>query len=94
MKEAKTGYPVVEKTSVNYAITVTVDEMIKIHRKDNELLLEDEKTLFDLLDKLPYTIKVEYEGMFGPHIFVELGVEDDTNTHWREILKIITEYVK
>ncbi len=89
------SYPIVEKTSINYAVTVTNKEMLKIHRKDNEEILEDDgKTLFGLLDELPYTIKVEYEGMFGPHIHIELGIEDDTNKNWKEILKIITEYMK
>ncbi len=95
MKEAKTGYPVVEKTSINYAITVTNEEMLKILRKDNELILEDDgKTLFDLLDALPYIIEVEYEGMFGPHIHIEFGVEDDTIKNWREILSILENYLK
>lgn len=66
------SYPIVEKTSVTYAVTITNEEMLKIHRRDNEEILEDDgKTLFDLLDELPYTSKVEYEGMFGPHIYIE-----------------------
>lgn len=93
MKEAKTGYPVVEAYAIKYSVNITAQEMLKILDWDRENFM-DSNQLFDKLKRLPYITEVDYEGMWGPYIYLELPKDQDTNEHWVEILKIITDYIK
>lgn len=68
----------VQKT---YCIDVSVDRM-------NEILKEN--ILCEQLNGLEGIIKVEYDGHFGPYIFmtIEVGVDTDETWRWAE------EYIK
>lgn len=94
MKEAKTGYPVVESYSTKYSIEITIPEMFKILDKDEELICDDADTLSDLLLKLPHVTWVDYNGMFGPAIYLELEKEGDNNKTWKTIMDMICDYMK
>jgi hypothetical protein len=94
--KAKTGYPMVEAYSTRYSIEITVKEMVKILDKDEEMIADAKygKTLFNLLDDLPHITWVDYNGMFGPAIYIELEKEGDNNKTWKTILDIICNYIK
>lgn len=89
---AKTGYPKVEKLTIKYRVEITTKEMLKVLDKDLERDLKD--TLYYQLQDLRYVITVDYDGHFGPYVFIEIAVIDDTNENWREILSIIENYLK
>ena len=64
-----------ELVTVSYRINVLTENFFTIMDKDGEAIVNDEKTLGDLLDALPYVDKVEYDGHFGPGIHIEIDVD-------------------
>ncbi len=85
-----------ELVTVSYRINVLTENFFTIMDKDGEAIVNDEKTLGDLLDALPYIDKVEYDGHFGPGIYIEIDVDrinGDTEENWKEIKKVITDYI-
>ena len=88
------SYAIVEAYSTKYSITITIPEMVKILDKDEEMIASDGKTLFNLLDELPHVTWVDYDGMFGNYIYLEVEKEGDNNKTWRIIMGIIEEYIK
>lgn len=93
MSEVKEGYPKVQVQHLRYTVEITVNEMLKVLDKDKKRF-GTEATLYDQLYNLRTIIAIEYNGMFGPYIFLDIDKEDDTNKNWKEILEIITRYVK
>jgi len=87
------SYLKVEKLSIKYCVGMTIAEMLKVIDKDVERF-DNEEQLYDRLVALDYIVKVEYNGMFGPYVFLEIAYEDDTSKNWREILGIIENYIK
>ena len=86
-----------ELVTVSYRVNVLTENFFTIMDKDNEAIANDEKTLGDLLDALPYIDKVEYNGMFGSAIYLDIDVDrmcnGDTPENWKEIKKVITDYI-
>ena len=82
-----------EEVSRTYSIKVLVENFFTIMDKDGEAIVNDEKTLFNLLDGLSFVEKVEYEGMFGSIIWITLDVEADTKENWKTIESIIKDYI-
>lgn len=88
-----------EIVGITYAITITVDHFFEVMRKDGDAIVEDGKTLFNQLDALSYVDKVEYDGHFGPHIWLDIlyhnhdpvGITE--KQMWEEIERIITDYI-
>lgn len=72
----------VQKT---YAVDVTVNRLFEILRED----AESGPSLDMKLRELDGIIKVEYDGHFGPHIFITIEVGEDTDETWRLAEEII-----
>lgn len=82
-----------EQLAISYGIRVLLENFFAIEAKDSEAILDDEKTLCDLLEGLPYLERVEYNGHFGSNIFFDIDANEDTEENWKEIEKIITDYI-
>lgn len=82
-----------EQVAISYRIRILLENFFAITDKDNEAIVDDEKTLGDLLEDLPYLEKVDYHGHFGSNIFFDIDVDADTEENWKEIKKVITDYI-
>ena len=82
-----------EQLAISYRIRVLLENFYTITDKDNEAIVNGEKTLGDLLDDLPYLEKVDYNGHFGSNIFFDIDIDADTEKNWKEIKKVITDYI-
>ncbi len=81
-----------EKVSSNYTIEVTVEQMLAILARDNESATEDcLHTQLARIDGIEDT--VEYDGHFGPFVFVTIRDEEDEPNTWETILQTIDEYL-
>lgn len=69
-----------EVTQKSYCVTVGVKRL-------KEIL--DEPLFFQTLNSIRGISRVEYDGHFGPHVFLTLDVEDDFPETWAEIEEII-----
>ncbi len=82
-----------EKVSSSYTIEVTIEQMQRILvRDDAELTVDDclfsQLALIDGVDD-----NVEYDGHFGPFIYVTIKDEEDEPDTWKKILQTINEYL-
>jgi hypothetical protein len=75
----------VERTT--YCITVGVDIMLSIMDKD-----WGDKPLYELLVEETNCHKVDYDGHFGPFVYVSIMAEYDTPKHKKKIMQIIRDY--
>ncbi len=78
-------------TSTKYCIEITKGQMLKVLNKDSEAL---DGHLFELLDKMYGIDEVDYDGTFGPRIFVTVGKDADNKEMWDSIFETINEYIK
>lgn len=77
--------------STRYTLYITRKELLKILANDGEQHLDD--YLFSLLNKLPGVVDTDYDGHFGPHIFVTIEHEFDTEENWKVIEQTIADYI-
>lgn len=76
-----------------YSIQVTVDDLLKITRKDNESDSGDDQ-LYLLLEEISGIKSVDYDGHFGPWIWVTVDKDKDNAETWKRIEGTIKEYLK
>ena len=74
----------------HYAIRIEVEDMKRILALDRENLLEG-KTLHQLLMEIDHVMDVDYDGMWGPNIFVTIDVTMSEDL--KEINRIIESYI-
>lgn len=70
------------KTS--YTIDVTIEELEKI---------EEAGRLYELLGAILGVSNVDYDGHFGPHIFLDVEKEDDNTDTWDKIFATIDNVI-
>jgi hypothetical protein len=63
-------------SEIQYALQLSVDNFIKVERKDNEV----DHPLYQRLEMLQNVTKVDYNGHFGPFIFVNVNPSDPGET--------------
>ena len=73
-----------------YCIDVEVDEMAAIWYFDKG---KDEDTLMDRILAFDGVTEVEYDGMFGPHIWFDIEVEYDKRDVRDRIGRVVREYI-
>jgi hypothetical protein len=80
--------------SVEYALTVDNDIFSKILDKDDEAGDFTETLSQQLMETLDGVSEVDYDGHFGPHIYIHLDPKFDYSSTWFAVYKIINDYVK
>ena len=77
-------------TTINYQIDIQRKSLVRILNEDRCV----PSPLYERLMKVPGIEKVDYDGHFGPYIFVELECEHDNGLTWNWIENTIKEYLK
>jgi len=82
--------PNVDVVATEYCITLSTKEMLALLDYDNSIYNTP----------LVYTLKgvvgvkdIEYEGYYGPHIYLTIDADCDTKETWKKIFKIIRNIV-
>lgn len=78
-----------EPTSTNYAVQVDLGQFARLLEDENEWFMET--ILADDLAKLDGVDSVEYNGHFGPCIYLRIDTEHDTSERHAEIIAIINK---
>jgi len=83
-----------EMIAISWRVELAIYQMQTVLDRDGEEILEEDgKTLHDRLVKLEYVDKVDYDGMFGAYIYIDL-YPPTTEEQWDEIEEIIRDYIK
>lgn len=74
---------------IQYALQLSVDNFIKVERKDDDV----DYPLFQRLETLERVTKVDYNGHFGPFIFINVDPSEtkDTLNLARDMIKQYVE---
>ena len=75
--------------STNYALDISVEKLLAIMDKDREA----EDPLYMLLIGIDGVADVDYDGHFGPHIYVTLYIEYENEDMWKSIYETIENYL-
>ena len=79
--------------AIEYALSIDPEVLNTILEKDNEQ--EPQDMLYQqLMDTVDGITDVDYDGHFGPLIYVHLDPEYDYSSTWFGIYKIIDDYIK
>ena len=76
-------------TRTEYAIEVGVKRLTEILAED-EAELRHRETLSGRLDQIDGVDRANYDGHFGPFVFLRLDVENDNDETWAEIEQLIS----
>ena len=75
--------------STNYILDITTEKLSSIMDKD----CEADHPLYMLLAKIDGIHDVDYNGHFGPHIYVTLESEYEGGDVWRTVYETIENYL-
>lgn len=75
-------------TSTDYAIEVGVERLLGILAED-KAEMSHSQTLGGRLEEIDGVDRVNYDGHFGPYVYLRVCVEDDNDETWAEIESII-----
>ena len=73
---------IVEKT---YMISISVDLMKEILERDKK----EKISLCEKIEGLEEVLRVNYDGHFGPYIFVTISVGEESKSTWQLVEKYI-----
>ena len=76
-------------SEIQYALQLSVDNFIAVERKDDEV----DHPLHERLETLQNVVKIEYNGHFGPFIFVNITPTNPGET-LDAIKDMIVQYVE
>ena len=79
--------------AVDYALTVDEEIFKKILDKDDEST-DERETLYEQLVNFDGISEVDYDGHYGPQLYVTLDPEYDYSSTWFAIYKIMDDYIK
>lgn len=79
-----------ERVQSTYCIEVGVDVLLSIVDRDWR---EEDCTLLDRLERLDCH-RIEYEGIFGPFVWVTIDKEYDTAVNMLHIMQLIDDYAR
>jgi hypothetical protein len=82
-----------QPTHTSYAIPITVDEFSAIDNRDTENANNDDPELSNILDALDGVWDTDYNGHFGPSIFLTISSDCDTMLLKEKITNIILSYI-
>lgn len=75
--------------STNYVLEVSVQNLLDIMRKD----MDTEKPLYRQLIDIDGVSDIDYDGHFGPHIYLTVSQEHYNTDTWSIIYKTIGNYL-
>ena len=82
-----------EKTSVHYCIDIDAEDLLKILNLDTENCATDGRTLYDHLMNIDAVEEVEYDRMFGPHLFFKVDADRDNSHLWEFVEQVVNGYL-
>ena len=82
-----------EQTGISFWITLTVEDMLKLLKRDDSRTMMDDETLSCILLKLPGVRQVEYSGHFGAGIGISVDKEDFPSDGQRIVDQHIHDYL-
>jgi multidrug efflux pump subunit AcrB len=77
-------------TSTNYVIAYGLENF----KKMTDIEIHKEKYLDDQLEKIDGILKIEYNGHFGPNIFIEVDNDYDNLVLWSRVDRILRKFVE
>ena len=69
----------IDVTKLQYCVTMEPEELLNIIAAD-EFRIEHGDTLYHRLLKIEGVCDVEYNGMFGPHVWFSVDLGEEVNT--------------
>ena len=75
-----------EVTQRAYSIEVGIEGLLALLERDKNY---SKPSVCEMLEKIDGVWKVEYDGHFGPYVYLSVDVEDDTEETWAQIEAII-----
>jgi len=75
--------------SISYALDIPVKKLIEIMDKDSSRYVP----LYIVLENIKGVFSIEYNGHFGPHIFLSVEIENDDAETWKLIYDAIENYL-
>jgi len=81
----------IEAFKTSYCIGLTVEEFVRILDGDKKAFEDDEKDLSQKLDALDGVYDTDYNGHFGPNVFVTIDKENDNMDTWSKIKELVKE---
>lgn len=84
----------IEAFKTSYAIALTVEEFTRILDDDREAFDNDDKDLSQKLDAIDGVYDTDYNGHFGPNVYVTIDKENDNMGTWSQIKELIREVIK
>lgn len=87
-----------EKVCTSYSIEITDQLFLSLLRSEsaetgNAAYQAGNQTLAAKLDRIPGVSDIEYDGHFGPAVFVTISSEEDTEQVKGEIIKTIKDHL-
>ena len=76
--------------AAEYSLKVSVDSMLYILRKDDTR----STGLYTKLMDVAGVLEVDYNGHFGPFIFIKITAKHDAPETWKRIFAIVNSYLE
>ena len=77
-------------TSTKYCVPYGLEN----YKKMIDIELDEEKSLYELLDSIEGIVEVDYNGHFGPNIWIEVDSDYDNLVLWSRIDRILKKFVE
>jgi len=77
-------------TSTKYCVPYGLENFIKM----SDIEIDGEISLYDQLDKIDGILDVEYNGHFGPNIFIEVDSDHDDLVLWSRVDRILKKFIE
>jgi hypothetical protein len=82
-----------EPTNTSYCIPITVEQFLAMDNQDTLNVDNDDLELSEILDKLDGVWNTDYNGHFGPNIFLTIEADCDTIELKSKIANIILSHI-
>ncbi len=82
-----------QKTSVHYCVDIDVEDLLKVIKLDDDNIATDGRTLHDHLMNIDAVEEVDYDGMFGPHLFFKVDANRDNSHLWEFVEQVVNGYL-
>lgn len=80
-----------DRVIVGYSLTLEKESLVKILDKDEKMKA---KPLYEQLLEIDGVSEVEYDGHYGPQIYINLDPKYDYSSTWAAIYGTIEDYLK
>jgi len=82
-----------EKLESRYAIYCPKDHLLRIMEIESSFRYEDQ-TLDEILRQIDGVKDIEYNGHFGPYIYLTVETDVDTDKTWKQIQTEIRKFIQ